>query len=379
MKSILCVAILLLVGQPTLAQQSSENQTRVQEVVADFEATVTKAVQADGGGCVMVAVFNGNKVVWSKGFGLADVEKNIPATANTIGRTGSISKSFTGVLICQLAEQGVLSLDDPVQKHLPELSQLAGMPSDSQPITYRMLASHTAGLIREPRSRQSMASGPIHLWEEKIIESIPKTSFKTKPLTEYSYSNIGYGILGLAGSRAADKPFMALIEAKIFDPLKMESSTFVVESEEMKKRLAVGYLRNRRTGELDSTVPTREHLGRGYKVPNGGIYSTVGDLAKFAAAMMGESEPELLSAKMREQALSPQQPARGYGLGFSIMSQRDREHVVGHGGSVSGYRADLRFDLKSKWGVATLRTTQYSPPVQRLLRNLISAGKQSGQ
>ena len=373
---VLVVAVLiqvLSIGQPAFAQGASENPTRAQEIIAAFAATVQEGVEADGGGCVMVAVFNGNDVVWSNEFGLADVENNIPATAETIGRTGSISKSFTSVLICQLADQGVLRLDGPVQEHLPELAQLAGLPADAEPITYRMLASHTAGLIREPSSRQSMASGPIHLWEEKVLESIPKTSFKTKPLTEYSYSNIGFGILGLAGSRAADKPVMALVEEQIFRPLEMESSTFIVEAEEMKRRLAVGYLRDRTTGKLDATIPTREHLGRGYKVPNGGIYSTVGDLARFAAALMGESESELLSAEMREQVFSAQHPATGYGLGFSIMQQSDKAHVVGHGGSVAGYRADLWFDLKSKWGVAMLRTTQYSPPVTGVLRDLMNA------
>lgn len=368
--SIILLAMTLS-DRTSTAQQSSDQVSQLEQIVAEFEKAVDRGVKADGGGCVMVAIFKGDKVVWSKGFGLADVEKNIPATAETIGRTGSISKSFTSVLICQLAEEGTLKIDAPVREHLPELDQLAGRPANSKPITFRMLASHTAGLIREPRSRTSMASGPIHLWEEKIIESIPKTSFKTNPLTEYSYSNIGYGILGLAGSRAADKPFISLIGEKIFTPLQMESSTFVVETEEMKKRLAVGYLRDRETGKLDSTVPTREHLGRGYKVPNGGIYSTVGDLAKFAAAMMGESNKELLSAEMREQVFAPQAPAKRYGLGFSIMSQSDDSHVVGHGGSVAGYRADLRFDLKSKWGVATLRTTSYNPPVQALLNKLV--------
>ena len=238
-----------------------------------------------------------------------------------------------------------------------------------------MLASHTAGLVREPKFARITARGPINLWEQKVLQAIPNTSFKTKPLTEFSYSNIGYGVLGLAGSRAAGQPYMSLVEKQIFEPLAMNSSTFIVETDEMEKRLAVGYLRDAKTGSLNSEVPTRQHAGRGYKVPNGGIYSTVGDMARFAAAMMGETETGILSAESRKQIFTPQLPAERYGLGFKIIAQRKDLHVVGHSGAVAGYRADLRFDLNSKWGVATLATSQYNPPIPKLFVDLVKAAE----
>lgn len=374
---LLAVWALLVSGQTCWAQQESVEQKSVQKIIDDFGTTVEKSVKAYGDGCLMVAVFKGNEIVWSKGFGLADVENKIEATANTIGRTGSISKSFTAVAICQLAEQGVLKLDDPVQTHFPEINKLAKPPTNSKQITYRMLASHTSGLVQEPKNTRVTARGPINLWEKKILESIPNTAFKTKPMTEFSYSNIGFGILGLAGSRAADKPFMSLVEKQIFDPLAMQNSTFVVETAEMKKRLAVGYLRDRNTGMLNSEVPIAEHAGRGYKVPNGGIYSTVGDMAIFAAAMMGETKTEILTAKSRKDMFTPQLPAERYGLGFQILTQTNGLHVVGHGGSVAGYQADLRFDLNSKWGVATLATSHFNAPTPKLLVDLLNAAEKS--
>jgi CubicO group peptidase (beta-lactamase class C family) len=279
-------------------------------------------------------------------------------------------------VICQLAEQGVLKLDDPVQTHFPEIKRLANAPANSKPITFRMLANHTSGLVREPKFAQITARGPISLWENKVLQAIPNTSFKTKPLTEFSYSNIGYAMLGLAGSRAADKPFMLLVEKQIFEPLEMNNSTFIVEKAEMKQRLAIGYLRDRKTGSLNPEVPTRQHAGRGYKVPNGGIYSTVGDMEKFAAAMMGETKTEILTAQMRKRMFTPQLPAERYGLGFKITEAKGLK-VVGHSGSVAGYRADLRFELNSKWGVATLATTQYSPPVAKLFIDLVTVVEES--
>lgn len=355
-------------GQCSLAQQQS-----LQKIIDDFDRIVQAGVNADAGGCVMLAVFKGDEVIWSQGFGLANVENKIAATADTISRIGSITKSFTAVVICQLAEQGVLQLDDPVQKHFPEIKQLADAPSDSNLITFRMLASHTAGLVREPKFARITARGPIHLWEKKVLQAIPNTSFKTSPLTEFSYSNIGYGMLGLAGSRAAGQPFISLVEKQIFEPLAMQSSTFIVETPEMKQRLAVGYLLDPKTKSLNSEVPARQHAGRGYKVPNGGIYSTVGDMAKFAAALMGETETEILTAASRKQMFTPQLPAERHGLGFKIIAQMNDLNVVGNSGSIAGYRADLRFDLNSKLGVATLATTQFTPPVPRLFVDLVKA------
>jgi CubicO group peptidase (beta-lactamase class C family) len=276
----------------------------------------------------------------------------------------------TAVAMMQLVERGHFALDDPVVDSFPPIQQLDDPPDGARPITFRMLASHTAGLVREPGLRGA-ASGSIYGWEEKVLDSIPTTGFRTPPGTEYSYSNIGFGMLGLASSRAAGVPFMTLVEEQIFKPLGMTSSAFVINAPETAARLSVGYQRGR-AGAVSAAAATREHMGRGYKVPNGGIYSTVGDLARFAAAMMGETPAPILSAESRAEMLRPQPPAGGYGLGFTVR-RRDGAHIVGHGGSVAGYNADLTFDLNSKLGVAALRTTGYNPPSGRLLTALIEA------
>ncbi len=344
--------------------------TPFEAAIAEFDAEVARGVAEDAAGCVSVAVFIGDRVIWARGYGWADIENAVACTENTIGRTGSISKSFTAVLMMQLVERGIFGLDDPVVDHLPELAELADTPAGMAPITFRMLASHTAGLIREPEL-EGAASGSIYRWEEKILESIPYTSFKTRPGTEYYYSNIGFGILGLASSRAARVPFIQLVEEQIFKPLGLTSSTFIINTPELAERLSVGYVRDA-SGKVSAEQATREHFGRGYKVPNGGIYSTVGDLAKFAAAMMGESRVQILSTESRAEVFTPQAPAAHYGLGFDIREE-DGMKLAGHGGSVAGYNAYLVFDLNSKIGVAMLRTTGYNPPTRDLLRKLVAA------
>ena len=368
--ALLVVLITVGVGVPFSA---AAQFTRFEAAIARFDADVAAGVANDAAGFASVAVFIGSEVVWAKGWGWADIEHRVAATASTIGRTGSISKSITAVVMMQLRERGLLDLDDPVSVHLPAIEQLAGLPVGALPITLRMLASHTAGLIREP-DLENAAAGSIYRWEQKVLESIPHTTVATLPGTEYSYSNIGFGIVGLAISRTARVPFMELVETQIFRPLGMSSSTFVVEQPEIAARLAVGYDRDPVTGEISAELATREHFGRGYKVPNGGVYSTVHDLARFAAAMMGVAPVAILSAESRAEMLAPQPPATDYGLGFDVLTG-DGITIVGHPGGVAGYNADLAFDLESMIGVAMLRTTTYEPPVRDLLERLVQTGR----
>ncbi|MFC1476836.1 serine hydrolase domain-containing protein [candidate division KSB1 bacterium] len=361
----------LLLLSLVLAGPVSAQFTEFEAAIAKFDAEVAAGVAEDAAGCVSIAVFIGNDVVWAKGYGWADIENRIAATEETIGRIGSISKSFTAVAMVQLVERGIFGFDDPVADYFPEIKGIVDTIGVDQPITFRMLASHTSGLIREPRLRGA-ASGSIYFWEDKILESIPTTFFFAPPLTKYQYSNIGFGILGLASSRAANVPFMELVTENIFKPLGMTSSTFILNSPELWARMSVGY--NRTRSGVSAAAATREHFGRGYKVPNGGIYSTVLDLAKFAAAIMGESPVKILSTESLAEITTPQPPAGGYGLGFSL-GERGGLKTVGHGGSVAGYNANLSFNPDTKIGVAMLRTTGYNPDTGTLLRELVAAYK----
>jgi CubicO group peptidase (beta-lactamase class C family) len=200
------------------------------------------------------------------------------------------------------------------------------------------------------------------------------------PGTEYSYSNIGFGILGLTLSRAAGRPFMDLVTEWIFKPLGMESSTFVV-GDDLWPLLTSGYA-NRRDGTVNAESPAREHAGRGYKVPNGGIYSTVADLGRFVAGLTGAAPVAILNAESRAEVLRVQTPEGGrgrYGLGFSIQVTDEGRMLTGHGGSVSGYTAHLLFDPESRIGVILLRNygggeTNLGRAARELLLELMGSG-----
>ena len=343
-------------------------------VIEGLRAQLEADVAADNVGSITAAIVIGDSIVWSQGFGWADRDKRIPAGPNTLYRIGSISKTFTAVVLAQLVDRKVVALDDPVERFLPEVRGLANPRSGTKPITFRHLASHTAGVIREPRL-QGAARGPIAEWESKVLASIPTTSFDTLPGAQYAYSNIGYGILGLALSRAARAPFMTLVEDGIFKPLGMTGSTFIV-TESSRPSLSVGYA-NGRDGAIDAEGPAAEHAGRGYKVPNGGVYASVTDMARFTAALTGAGKP-LMSDSMRRAMLTKQTPepgASGYGLGLQLASPNGGALVASHGGSVAGYTCSFAFDPVSRIGVILLRNygqgrTRLGPVAEQTVRAL---------
>ena len=335
------------------APEAGELPAEWHPALSTFAETVAADVESDSVGGVTVALARDGEVLWWGAYGWADPEAGIPAARETIYRTGSISKSFTAVLMAILADDGTVALDQPLESLVPEVAGLQERPPGASP-SLGQVASHTAGFAREP-GLAGAATGPIETWTARILESIPATRYRTPPGTEYAYSNIGFGILGFAMERAAGEPFMDQVEARIFEVLGMQSSTFIV-GDALLPMLSKGHANNA-DGDVNTERPSQEHRGRGYKVPNGGVYSTVDDLAAFAAGVMGRGVTPLLSDEMRTQVLSvqtPEDPESGYGLGFSIATV-DGRVFAGHGGSVSGYTAHLLFEPATGLTVVLLR------------------------
>jgi len=331
----------------------------VQQVIASFDKQLEEEHLADTVGSLSAIVFIGNEIVWSRAFGKADNEKGIDAGVSTVYRIGSISKTFTAYLMMLLVQDGTIGLDEPVAKYLPEIKQLKWKEgSDTSEITFRELASHTGGLAREP-GLSNAAHGPIGEWENKVLSSIPTTEVTFPPGTKFSYSNIGYGILGLALSRAAHEPFIKMVENRIFKPLHMTSSVYIIPAG-YADRVAVGYHRNGFGAKPDGEVAKAEYAGRGYKVPNGGIYTTTGDLARFAMAQYSDSGR--LAKKFREMMQTIQTPGaekRGYGFGLNVIYPQDGSKIAGHDGSVAGYTAFMLFSPGSKVGAIVMRNCDY--------------------
>ena len=324
--------------------------------LSTFSSQLTADVAADDVGGIVAGVMVEGDLVWAQAFGWADRDARTPMSTASISRTGSISKSVTAVLMLRLVDEGVIGLDEPVERYLPAFASVQDRRVDAQPVTFRHLASHTAGLIREPQWPDAVV-GPIELWDKRIVESLLLTAYDSVPGARYQYSNIGFGALGLALAKAAGRPFMEMVRTEILEPLGMTGSEFVVAGEKLEARLAAGYVVGQ-DGSIDGGQPAHEHAGRGYKVPNGGVYSTVADLGRFMGAMSGVPGLQILSEESRREALSiqtPENPNRGYGLGFSVQLDEQGRKIASHGGSVAGYNAHMAFDPEVRIGVVLLR------------------------
>ena len=362
-KFVVTIKTTLCIGLLFVAVAAAQSKSDIDAAILEFRNQIEQQVAQDNNkGSIAITIFKGDQILWSGAYGYADATKTIMADSSKIYRTGSISKTITAFLMMQLVEEGIIRLNDPVEKYFPEIKELAGY-TDATKITFHHLASHTSGLIREP-NLQNAASGPIEQWEEKILASIPKTNFKTGMDVAYSYSNIGFGILGLALSRAADQSFMQLVEEKIFEPLQMNNSYFIVPESKLTE-MAIGMISNGK-GQVHQKA-AQEHSGRGYKVPSGGIYATPNDLMKFMNAIMGYGA--ILAPESRSVMLKGQTPTNNYGYGLSLFED---EHVstAGHGGSVAGYNCYMLFDKESEYGVVLMRNYN---------RGKTNLGKASGE
>ena len=349
----LLVAAIGVLGQSVLV--SAQSPIR-EEALTAFSRQLRVDVAADDVGGIVAGVMVDGDLVWAQAFGWADRDARTPMSTASISRTGSISKSVTAVLMMRLLDEGVIGLDEPVERYLPAFASIKDRRVDAQPVTFRHLASHTAGLIREPQWPDAVV-GPIELWDKRIVESLPLTAYDTVPGARYQYSNIGFGTLGLALAKAAGRPFMEMVRTEVLEPLGMTGSEFVVAGAKLEARLAAGYVIGQ-DGSIDGGQPAREHAGRGYKVPNGGVYSTVADLGRFMGAMSGVPGLRILSEESRQEALSiqtPENPNRGYGLGFSVQIDEQGRKIASHGGSVAGYTAHMAFDPEARIGVVLLR------------------------
>lgn len=330
--------LVLLLHQFCFGQLSS----RESKVITRFGNDLASDVRKDNlHGSLSAAVVKKGQVVWAAAFGYASTDGDTPADTGTIYRIASITKTFTAVVLMQLVEEGKVRLDDPVENYVPEVRSLQGYSGRTK-ITLRELASHTSGLKREP-DMPGASLGAVDQWESKVLSCIPYTSFDGRPGEQFLYSNIGYALLGLALERASGVPYTQMVEQRIFAPLHMENTFFSVPDDKRTK-LAQGI--------ANTDLPLKQVAGMGYRVPNGGIWSTPSDLAKFVIALSAGA-PLLRRESVREMLTVPP-GGKNYGLGLMLMHNRELG-LIGHNGSDPGYTSVYVIEPNSGDAVVLLR------------------------
>jgi CubicO group peptidase (beta-lactamase class C family) len=339
----------------------------LQPFIQEIDKVATEAVKSPESASFTIGIVGKSGLLWSKSYGYADVSKHQSPNADTVYRVGSITKQFTALMLLQLVHDGKVHFSDPVEKYFPEIHLVQGSLPFAQPITLLQLATHTGGLDREPGDTDTYVKGPVVEWEKTLIAALPHTKYIFEPGTHFSYSNIGYAILGAALSRAAHQSYTEYVKQKILIPLGMTHSDFEATAS-IRQNLAIGYLLEK--GKLDPTVPEQEHSGRGYKVPNGALYTTVGDLARFEVFEMLNGPDTVLSKDELKQNYARVVIANsglnsGYGIGFAADRVGDRV-FLGHSGGVAGYVAAAYFEPATQVGIVILHNALDGKTLNRL-------------
>jgi CubicO group peptidase (beta-lactamase class C family) len=303
-------------------------------------------------GSVLIA--EKGKVIYKKGFGLANMEWDIPNQPNTKHRLGSITKQFTSMLIMQLVAQGKLDLNVPISTYLPDYSKING-----DKFTLHHLLSHTAGIpnyTSYPNFFKDMSRDPYSPME--FLQFFADSTLRFTPGEKFEYSNSGYFLLGVIIEKVTDKSYEQVLQENIFTPLGMNDTGFDLPSPILKNR-AAGYEKN------GSSYRNADYLDMSIPYAAGSMYSTVEDLYKWDQALYSE---KLLSKKYLDMMFERHIPtgnshyAYGWGIGkMAIGTSADSVNTIGHGGGINGFNTLITRVPSDKTLIVLLNNTGGAP------------------
>jgi CubicO group peptidase (beta-lactamase class C family) len=304
--------------------------------------------------------------------GYRDLAAKAVVQPDTVFRIASMTKSFTALAIMKLRDEGKLSLDDPVERYIPELKGLAYPSDDSPRITIRHLLSHAEGFPEDNPWGDQQLGVSEDRFTEMLRRGIP---FSNTPGVAYEYSNYGFAILGRVVSRVSGTPYRAFVEQNILRPLGM-SSTTLEPSSVPPSRLARGYRWE------DSTWKDEPLLPDGAFGSMGGMLTSIPDLARYVGAFLSAWPPRdgadtgpIRRSSMREmqQVWRPrpatvardsagalQLNAGGYGFALAISQTCAFGHVVSHGGGLPGFGSLMRWLPEYGVGIVAFGNATYT-------------------
>ena len=272
-------------------------------------------------------VAKSGKIIRAEGFGLANVELQVPVKPETVFQSGSVGKQFTATAVMMLVEEGKIGLDEPLTKFF------ADAPPAWKAVTIRELLSHTAGFGDYPKDFNFRKD-----WTEdellKLVESIP---LAYEPGTKWEYSNLGYLTLGIVIHRVTGEFYGDFLQQRIFRPLGMSSTRIISEADIVPNR-AAGYRLVK--GELKNQEWVAPAMNT---TADGSLYVTTLDLAKWDAALYTEKllKRSSLDLMWTPVKLKNGEPNKGhYGFGWFI-DDRNGHRCIHHDGSWQGFETAI--------------------------------------
>lgn len=288
--------------------------------IAKADSLVSAYMESKDHPGMAVSIYLGDGMIWSKGFGYADVASQTPVNPSLSKfRIGSVSKTLTAAAMGVLIQEGKLNPDALVQTYVPEF------PEKKYPITVRQVAGHIAG-IRHYRGSEFM-SDKLYATVDEGLAIFQDDTLLFEPGTQYSYSSYGWNLISAVIERASGEEFLPYMKEEVFDPLKMNNTVPEWSNKKISNLVSFYDQENREADFVDNS----------YKWAGGGFVGTTEDLIRFGVAMF---DYDYLNEKAQEELMFPQETSDGestnYGMGWRVW-QHNNNYWVGHsGGSVGG-------------------------------------------
>jgi serine beta-lactamase-like protein LACTB, mitochondrial len=287
--------------------------------VTRIEALISAAMLAHGIPGLTVSVAADRELRWSNGYGMADLENFVPARELTVYRLASVSKPITATAVLQLAEQGKLDLDAPVQKYLPDF------PEKPWPVTSRQLLAHQGGVrnwtddeFRSTRRYPSLLDALSLFKDDPLLH---------EPGTKVLYTSYGYNLLGGVVEGASGQRYLEYLAEHVFEPAGMVWARADDVLDIIPNR-ARGYQRTPGGAVINSALSDTSN-----RIPGGGLVATADDVARFAVALQSGAllKPETVKLMLTRQKLKNGTPT-GFGLGFVLGAHRRHREIYHLGG-----------------------------------------------
>jgi CubicO group peptidase (beta-lactamase class C family) len=274
---------------------------------------------------ISLAVIKDGQIVLAKGYGLANVEHQVPVKPETIFQSGSVGKQFTAMAVMMLVEEGKINLEDKISKYFSDA------PAAWQNITVRHLLTHTAGTTDYPRDFDFRRDYS----EDELLKRAEAIPLAFQPGEKWSYSNLGYVLLGILIHKVSGKFYGDFLQEHVFRPLGMSTARIISEEDIVPNR-AAGYALVK--GELKNQQWVSPTLNT---TADGALYLTVYDMAKWDAALYTE---KLLKKSSLEQMWTPVKlndgKTQSYGFGWNFSEIRGH-HIIEHGGAWQGFKSHI--------------------------------------
>lgn len=336
------IAVLCLLGHASIAS-SQWTETHSKEVAALVEAALVEE-EIPG---VSVGVVRDGEFVWAEGFGLANLEAGIPATADTVYRIASISKMITAAAVMKLVETGAIDLHAPIQTYTD------AFPRKQWPITVHHLLCHQSG-IRHWRTAEELKNEERYESLEDAIASFKDEPLLFEPGTRDEYSTPAYTVLGIVIEEVTGKPFADAISELVTGPAGANS----LRPDHLQPAILPQAARYRDSRRGPKPAPDHDIT---IKIPGGGFSGSATDLARFAAALMnGEIVEEATLATMWEEKPAQDVAETQKGYGCNLGSEKER-FVVWHIGGLVGASGILYIYPEEKHAIALLTNRRASP------------------